>query len=124
MTEIAIEGQVLVVFLSRVERLWTLRSRLEIPLIRLRGARIDPGFVRHERYRQLKVGGNQRGDALAAGNFRQDGSTVFWDVREPNKTIVIELADERYARLVVGVDSPEEVLAAITSAAPGNGRRP
>jgi hypothetical protein len=123
MTEIAIEGQLLVDFLSRAERLWTLRSRLEIPLAWLRGVRIDPGFVRHERYRQLKVGDSRQGDALAAGNFREDGRTVFRDVREPNKTVFIELADDRYARLVVGVEHPEEVLAAIASAGTSRRRR-
>jgi hypothetical protein len=31
---------------------------------------------------------------------------VFWDVHDPEKTVVIHLKDERYARLVIEVDDP------------------
>jgi hypothetical protein len=32
---------------------------------------------------------------------------VFWDVHDPAGAVVIHLADERYARLVIGVDDPK-----------------
>jgi len=43
---------------------------------------------------------------ITAGTFYQDGKRVFWDVHNPEKTIIIDLHDERYNELVVEVDDP------------------
>jgi len=40
----------------------------------------------------------------------------FWDVRDPERAVIIHLADERFARLVVEVDDPEASAAAIRQA--------
>ena len=47
---------------------------------------------------------------LTAGTFHVDGERVFWDVHDPAKAVVIELDDERYARLVVQVDDPRATV--------------
>ncbi|MFJ6566357.1 hypothetical protein ACIQNU_02975 [Streptomyces sp. NPDC091292] len=52
---------------------------------------------------------------LALGSFRSGGRLSFWDVRDPAHVIVVELADEKYARLVVEVDDPAATVAAITA---------
>jgi hypothetical protein len=44
--------------------------------------------------------------ALVAGTFYQDGGRVFWDVRHPDRVIVVELRDEQSLRLVVEVADP------------------
>ncbi len=41
---------------------------------------------------------------------------MFWDVHDPEKTVVIYLKDERYARLVIEVDDPPATAAAIQRA--------
>ena len=41
---------------------------------------------------------------------------MFWDVHDPAKAVVIHLADERYARLVIGVEDPERTVAAVRRA--------
>ena len=41
---------------------------------------------------------------------------MFWDVHDPEKVVVIQLKDERYARLVIGVDDPSATVAAIQDA--------
>jgi hypothetical protein len=41
---------------------------------------------------------------------------VFWDVHDPEKTVVIRLKDERYARLVIEVEDPPATVAAIQEA--------
>jgi hypothetical protein len=45
-------------------------------------------------------------EVITAGTFFQDGDRVFWDVHDPEKTVVIRLEDERYARLVIEVEDP------------------
>lgn len=113
MTTITTEGDTLVVTMEGADKLWALKSRLEIPLEHVKGARIDPAFVRHERFQGLKIAGSRVPGILTAGTFRQEGDTVFWDVHNPDKAIVIELAHEHYGRLVVEVENPEAAVAAI-----------
>jgi hypothetical protein len=40
-----------------------------------------------------------------------------WDVHDPEKTVVIRLRDERYARLVIEVEDPEATVARVNEAA-------
>src|SRR5215212_5532220 len=53
---------------------------------------------------------------IVAGTFHHEGDRIFWDVHDPAKAMVIHLADERYARLVIGVDDPAATVAAIRRA--------
>ncbi|MGA7049395.1 MAG: hypothetical protein WBP65_14030 [Candidatus Sulfotelmatobacter sp.] len=53
---------------------------------------------------------------ITAGTFYQDGERVFWDVHDPEKTIVIDLHDERYNELVVEADDPEAAMKFIQNA--------
>jgi hypothetical protein len=51
---------------------------------------------------------------IAAGQVRQDGRWAFWDVHDPERAVIIDLADERYDRLVV--DDPRATAAGINQA--------
>ena len=115
-TAIEIEGDRLVINVEGADKLWALRSRLEIPLAHVKATRIDLAFVSHERYQGLKIAGARVPGVITAGSFRQEGDTVFWDVHHPEKAIIIELADERYARLVVEVENPSATVGLITRA--------
>jgi hypothetical protein len=42
---------------------------------------------------------------------------AFWDVHDPEKTVVIRLKDERYRRLVIEVEDPEATVARVNEAA-------
>lgn len=53
---------------------------------------------------------------IAAGQRRQDGKWAFWDVYNPERAVIIHLADERYARLVIEVDDPWATAASINQA--------
>jgi hypothetical protein len=53
---------------------------------------------------------------ITAGTFYQDGKRVFWDVHNPDNTIVIELEDERYAELIVEVVNPNAAVELIKTA--------
>jgi len=111
MAEIAIEDGMLVVTMQGADKLWALKSRLEVPLIHVRGAGIDPDFIRRERYRGIRTGGTSVPGVITAETWRQHRDWVFWDVHDPKKAIIIELADERVARLVVQVDDPFATVA-------------
>ena len=52
---------------------------------------------------------------ITSGTFQIDGERVFWDVSDPANAFVIELADERHARLILQVDDPRSTVALIES---------
>ncbi|MFI6108029.1 hypothetical protein [Streptomyces sp. NPDC051310] len=114
MAKVTVENRSLVVEVEGFDRLWALRSRLDIPLDHVRGATHDPGIAREPK--GIRTGGTHLPGVITAGSFRQDGERVFWDVKNPAGAVVIELADERYARLVVEVDDPRAVVASIERA--------
>jgi len=98
------------------DKLWSLRSRLEIPLEHIKGAHLDPHPAMGW-FQGLKLGGTDIPNIFRAGTFYQEGNLVFWDVRHPEKTIVIELEHERFAKLIIEVEDPEAAAALINAAA-------
>jgi hypothetical protein len=57
---------------------------------------------------------------ITAGTFFQDGKRVFWDVHNPENTVVIELKDERYNELIVEVSDPGAAVALVKSVVHGS----
>jgi hypothetical protein len=53
---------------------------------------------------------------ITAGTFYHDGKRVFWDVHNPENTVVIELKDERYAELIVEVADPNKTVEVVRAA--------
>ena len=114
MARVTLDGENLVVEIEGMDKLWALKSRLVIPLDKVRGATADPGAVM-EPY-GLRSPGTLVPGVLVAGTFHQDGEKVFWDVHDPAQAVVIELHEQRYARLIVGVPDPRATVALIESA--------
>jgi hypothetical protein len=67
-------------------------------------------------FQGLKVAGTGIPDVFRAGMFYQDGGLVFWDVRHPEHTIVVELEHEHFEKLVIEVETPEAAVAMINEA--------
>jgi len=97
------------------DKLWAFKSSLEIPLVHIAGVRADPETARGW-YHGIRMPGTSVPGVITAGTFYQDGKRVFWDVHHPEKTIVIDLHDERYNELVVEVDDPEAAVKLIQNA--------
>lgn len=114
MAKVHIEGSDLVVEVEGLDKLWALKSTLTIPLRHVRGATPDPGVTAEPK--GIRAAGAHLPRVVAAGTFRQDGEKVFWDVRDPQKAVVIELADEDYARLVIQVDDPRATAELVAAA--------
>ena len=99
------------------DRLWALRSRLEIPLTHITGADFDPTQV-GKWWHGWKLLGTDVPGLFAAGTFYYHGELVFWDVHDPNHAVIISLDHERYKKLIVEVEDPLDVVSRIR-AAPG-----
>ena len=115
MVEVSIRGDTAVFEVQGWDRLWALKSRLEIPLVNVRGVRADPDVARGW-WKGIKAPGTHLPGVIVAGTFHQDGKRIFWDVRDPERTIVVELADERYDELIVEVADPASEVARLLAA--------
>jgi hypothetical protein len=114
MVRIAIVGDVASFEVQGWDKLWSLKSRLEIPLAHIRSCRADPSAARGW-YHGIKAPGTSLPGVITAGTFYQHGKRIFWDVHDPERTIVIELADERYDELIVEVADPADAIRLLQS---------
>ena len=98
-----------------MDKLWALKTSLEIPLRHIIAARADSSIA-HGWYHGIRLPGTNIPGVLTAGTFYQHGSRVFWDVHNPDNTIVIELRDETYNQLIVEVADPQAAVESLTAA--------
>ena len=74
--------------------------------------RLDPEAARGW-WHGLKIIGSIIPGILTAGTFYEQGGMVFYDVHDPERTIVLDLDHERYKRLIVEVEDPDKTRAMI-----------
>lgn len=120
MVDLSIAEGTLTLHVRGADQLWSFKSTLEIPLAHIAGVRLDPEAARGW-YHGIKMPGTNLPGVITAGTFYQHGQRVFWDVHHPEKTIVIDLHDERYNELFVEVADPEAAVSAIQSALASQG---
>ena len=99
----------LMLHVQGLDELWAFKSTLEIPLLHIASVRADPE-VAHAWWHGLRMPETNIPGVITAGTFYQDGKRVFWDVHDPDKTIVIDLRNERYQQLIVEVAVPEAAV--------------
>ena len=115
MVDISVHGGLATFEVEGADKLWSLRSRLEIPLAHIRGVRADPEVARGW-WHGLRMPGTSVPGIITAGTFYQHDGAVFYDVHDPEQTIVLELDHEHFKRLVVQVDDPAATVAMIETA--------
>jgi hypothetical protein len=115
MVEVKVSGDRAVFEVEGLHKLWSLRSRLEIPLEHIRGVRADPAPAMGW-FDGLKVAGTGLPHLFRAGTFYQQGDFVFWDVRRPEKAVVVELEDEHFSKLIVEVEDPAATVSLLEGA--------
>jgi hypothetical protein len=117
MVDLSISGDNLFVHVRGADQLWALKSSLEIPLAHIAGIKADPARARGW-WHGLRMPGTSIPGVLTAGTFYQDGKRVFWDIHNPDNTVVIQLKDEQYNELIVEVADPKGAVALVTAALP------
>jgi len=105
MVTVSVQGAELVLEVEGLDKLWTLRSRLQLPLAHVRSVQPDPEAARRW-FHGFRLAGSNIPGVLTAGTFYEDGGLVFWDVHNPERAIALELSHERYRRLIVEVADP------------------
>jgi len=106
MVEISIEGDLVQFDVRGADKFWALRKRLSIPIAHIRAVQVDPKVARGW-WHGLRIMGSNIPGILTAGTFYQQGELVFYDVHDPERTIVLELEHETYKKLIVEVEDPQ-----------------
>ena len=115
MVNISIEGNNAVFEVEGWDKLWSLRSRLEIPVEHLIKAYADPD-VTIGWLDGLKLLGTSIPSVFRAGTFIQSGGMVFWDVHNVDQAIIIELKHDHFSKLVIEVEQPAAAVDLLNAA--------
>jgi hypothetical protein len=115
--DLSISDGNLVLHVRGADKLWAFKSSLEIPLAHITAITADPAIA-HGWWHGLRMPGTNIPGVLTAGTFYQDGKRVFWDVHNPDNTVVIGLRDERYNELIVEVPDPKAAVELVKAALP------
>ena len=98
------------------DKLWALKSRLEIPLAHIKGAKYDENAAKGW-WHGVRLGGADLPGVITAGTFYRQGRLVFFDTHRPENTIVVDLDDhERFDQLILQVRNPASAVELITKA--------
>ena len=109
MTKVSTSGDKLIVEMLGWDKLWSLKSRLEVPLAHVGGVRKAAG----ERVRGLRMPGTYIPGLIIAGTFEHGGQREFWAVHNAQQAVAIVLHNEFFSKLVVQVPDPAATVEAI-----------
>src|SRR5512132_930571 len=113
---INVADAVLIVEFEGADKLWALKSRLEVPFENVIGAESAEREAT-EWLHGFRLGGTHIPGVISAGRFYSHGQLVFWDVHEPEKAIAIQLRNEHFDKLIVEVADPKTEIERIRQAA-------
>ena len=117
MTEISVSEGNLIVEVEGWDKLWSLKSRLVIPIQHVIRVYADSSIAKAW-WQGLRVGGTHVPGVITAGTFYHHGNWVFWDVHDTEKAVVVDLRDERYEKLIVEVADPAATVARLAATLP------
>ena len=115
MVDVTVAGGRAVFNVQGMDQLWSFRSQIEIPLAHITGVEANAEQVGRW-WHGFKLIGTDLPGLFAAGTFYYHGELVFWDVANPEKTIIVSLAHERYKKLIVEVRDVEDTVAVLRRA--------
>jgi hypothetical protein len=117
MVSVKQEGETVIFNVEGWHKLWSFRNELRIPRVHILGARHDPEASKEWGIRAL---GTSVPGLLKAGTFyfdnTGDNKPTFLDVQHRENTVVIDLQDEKYNRLIIEVANPGAVVALFSPA--------
>jgi hypothetical protein len=115
MVSITIDGDQAVLEVHGFDKLWALRSRLQLPVSHI--VSVEANIEQVGRWwHGFKLLGTNVPGLLGAGTFYYDGELVFWDVHDPAKAIILSLDHERYKKLIIEVADPADAVERLQSA--------
>jgi hypothetical protein len=112
---VKLQGNLVIFEVAGLDKLWAFKSSIEIPVAHITDIYADPnpamGWLEG-----IRLIGTSLPNIFRAGTFYQEGEFVFWDVRNPDRTIIVELMHEHFSKLVIEVAEPDAVVNTIRKA--------
>lgn len=115
MVDVTIHDKCLDVEVEGEDKILTLYSHLQIPLTNVKKIHRDTAVTEHW-WQGLREPGLDLPDMVMAGTFYHDGKRIFCDIRNPERSIIIDLDDENYHELIVEVANPQAVISQVQAA--------
>ena len=115
MVDVTINGKNLDIEVEGADKILSLHSHLQIPLKNVKQIHRDTAAT--ERWWQgLRGPGLRLPEMVMAGTFYHDGKRIFCDIRNPERSVVIDLDGEKFQELVVEVANPQAVISQVETA--------
>ncbi|MBW1605366.1 hypothetical protein [Lactobacillus sp. Sy-1] len=105
--KVKINSKNLVVIPQGIDKLLSLKKSLTFQLNNVLGATIDNEILNESK--GIKDGGTNI-SGYYAGTFIKSNRKSFFNVKKSSTAVVIELTNENYNQLVIGVDNPRELV--------------
>jgi hypothetical protein len=118
MVDVRVDGDRVIFEVEGIDKLWSLRSRLDIPLAHITDVEANADQVGRW-WHGVKLWGTDVPGMFAAGTFFYHQELVFWDVHDPAKTIIVSLDHERYKKLIIEVADPKAAAAQLLAVVKG-----
>lgn len=109
MAELLVNDDVVTVSLSAVEKAEALRGDVSVPRAAVVSARITPDGM--DEVHGLRLPGTGFPGVIMVGTWRDEDRVTFAVCHGGRPAVVLELTGQRYDRIVVTVENPDEVLA-------------
>ncbi|HVT40828.1 MAG TPA: hypothetical protein VHE78_17445 [Gemmatimonadaceae bacterium] len=115
MVDVSVQGDRIIFEVEGWDKLWALKSKLEIPIEHVKGAKYDENAAKGW-WHGVRLGGSDLPGVITAGTFYRKGRLVFYDTHKPENTIVVDLDHESYDQLILQVRDPEGAVKEINEA--------
>lgn len=117
MPQLELNDRELIVRMGKWEQMMALSADVRVPLTQVRSVIWDDGYGGASGFKLgLRLPGPHIPYVVAAGTFLKAGDRQFVFTRRTLHTIVIELADHEWTRLVIGVPDAHAAAARINAA--------
>ncbi|RUR10430.1 hypothetical protein [Legionella sp. km772] len=87
----------------------TCKNKLNIPLKNIVAVAPYKGEY-NNCFKGIRAPGVNIPGLVTAGTFYQHGKKIFWGVKNSDKSIMIDLKDNSFTRIIIEVDNPEESI--------------
>jgi len=101
-----------------LHKLWAFRSQLTIPVENV--IKAYPNEKSLSWLMALRMPGTHIPGLITAGTYYVKDGTIFCDVSDYKKSIVVELQDEFYKRLIIEVEDPQSTIDLLTNTQTSN----
>ena len=118
MVKVIAENDYFVFNVVGLHKLWSFKDSIRIPREHIAKAHMHNYRNSSPFWKGWRLPGTHVPFVITAGTYYQRGKKNFWDVVKERNAIVVELKDEKYKKLIIEVENPEETLSLLGSSKP------